>query len=204
MKKLLNNKKCIAIALLIIGGLFISIYSLRAYRAYQQWQYIQHQGMNTGDANVGAIRAWMTMRYVSVAYAVPQEYIFDRLDISYNRQNSNKTLGSLIQQYQFQPQSENNNVSTFILIVGDTITAYRQNPVASGLKELRPWMTLQYIANSTGTPIEDLFSQLKITADNNNGFKPLKKLVNETDFHGGISHLFDDIENILRRDQDNQ
>jgi len=204
MKKILNNKKCIAIALLVIGGLCISVYSLRAYHAYQQWQYIQHQGINTGGANVGAIRPWMTMRYVSVAYAVPQEYIFDSLNIPHNRQNSNKTLGSLTQQFQFQPQSENNNVSTFILIVGDTITAYRQNPVASGLKDIRPWMTLQYIANSTGTPIEDLFSQLNITADNNNGFKPLKNLVNESDFEGGITHLIDNIENVLSRDQGNQ
>jgi len=204
MKRLLNNKKCMAIALLIIGGLFISIYSWRSYRAYQQWQYIQHEGIDKGYANVGAIRPWMTMRYVGVAYAVPQEYIFQHLNIPSNHKNSNKTIKVLAQNYPFQPQSENNNVSEFIGKVGDIINAYRQYPVASGIKDIRPWMTLQYIANSTGIPIETLFSQLNITADNDNEFKPLKYLASEIGFQGGISNLIDNIEKISSRDQGNQ
>ena len=193
-----------AIVLLVIGGLFISIYSWRSYRAYQQWQYIQQEGIDKGYANVGAIRAWMTMRYVSVAYAVPQEYIFDKLNIRFNRQNSNKTIRFLTEKYQFQSQSENNNVSGFIVKVGDIINTYRQHPVASGLKDIRPWMTLQYIANSTGTPIESLFSQLNITAENDNEFKPLQTLASETDFQGGVSNLIDRIKIILSRDSGNQ
>jgi hypothetical protein len=193
-----------AIVLLVIGGLFISIYSWRSYRAYQQWQYIQEEGIDKGYANVGAIRAWMTMRYVSVAYAVPQEYIFDKLNIQFNRQNSNKTIRVLTEKYQFKSQGENNNVSDFIVKVGDIINTYRLHPIASGLKDIRPWMTLQYIANSTGIPIETLFSQLNITADNDNEFIPLKDLASETDFKGGISSLIDSINDILSRDSGNQ
>src|SRR4051812_48436222 len=80
-------------ALLIVVGLgVIALYGLRSFRAYREFQYIRAEGLDRGAARVEAIRPWMTVRYVGVAYAVPVEFIFAQLDIPYNRRNVNETL----------------------------------------------------------------------------------------------------------------
>ena len=67
-------------AVLILGGLaIISIYGYRTYRSFNQVRYAQNEGLTDGTADVAAIRPWMTIRYIAVAYAVPEEYIFAQI-----------------------------------------------------------------------------------------------------------------------------
>ena len=88
IRQLLSNRQFLATAFIVIGLLVIGIYAMRSYRSYQQWQYIREQGLDRGVASIDAIAPWMTVRYVSVAYAVPEEYVFAELDIPFNRRNS--------------------------------------------------------------------------------------------------------------------
>src|SRR5690606_36746289 len=78
------------------------------------------------------------------------------------------------------------------------ILAYRENPVTTGLDDIRPWMTVQYIANSTGVPAEYLFEQLDIPAEGN-AFKPLQMLAREVGFREGPRGLSEAIKSALNQ-----
>src|SRR6185503_9041833 len=123
--KTLSNRKVLA-ALFIAIGLAITIFfGLRAIQSYRQLQYIREQGLNRGVASIDAIRGWMTFRYVSVAYAVPEEYIFDQLDIPYTDRNSNDTLGHLNKVYQFERPTKGEEPD-IVAKVAQAILAYRE------------------------------------------------------------------------------
>ncbi|MGB5445611.1 MAG: hypothetical protein WBM99_08905 [Psychromonas sp.] len=197
------NRKRIAIACVLIGAVVTTVYSFKSYRSYQHWQYIQ-QGLDLGVADIGAIKPWMTMRYVSVAYAVPQEYIFAKLDIPYNRRNSNDTLAHLSNVYTKKPKRDDSAEAILVIKVGEIISNYLESPVAVGLKDIRPWMTIQYISNSTGVPVDYLFQQLSIDPGNNNKFKQLDDLAKEINFAGGMNRLIVRIKESLSRYQSAQ
>ena len=80
----------------------------------------------------------MTVRYVSVAYAVPQEYIFAELEIPFNRRNSQDTLGHLTRAYFGRPKSNERRDPILVKQIGEIILAYRENPVVTGLNDIRP------------------------------------------------------------------
>jgi len=95
----LLQRRAVAILLIIVGLVIISLYGLRSLRTYREFQYIRAEGLDRGTARIDAIRPRMTVRYVGVAYAVPEEYIFAQLEIPYNRRNSHETLGRLNEEY---------------------------------------------------------------------------------------------------------
>ena len=193
---ILSNRRIAAI-FFIIAGLGVTIFfGVRAWRAYQTLQFIREQGLDRGIASVDAIRPWMTIRYVSVAYGVPEEYIFAQLDIPFNRRNSNDTLGHLNRTYELgrSPEGE------YPLIVDNiavAILTYREDPVATGLDDIRPWMTIRYIANSTGVPESYLLEVINIKAEDDNLFKPLDQLAESIRFDGGPRALAEAIEAAL-------
>jgi hypothetical protein len=87
--------RTLALFLIVIGLVVMVNYGVRSVRAYREFQYIRATGLDRGTARIEAIRPWMTVRYVGVAYAVPEGYIFAHLQIAYNRRNSHATLGEL-------------------------------------------------------------------------------------------------------------
>lgn len=64
---------------LIVLGLFLTLFfGVRAIRSYLRiWQ----TGLQPGVTDVEAIRGWMTIPYIARAYGVPEEIIFERLNI---------------------------------------------------------------------------------------------------------------------------
>ncbi len=199
--KTLSNRKVLA-ALFIAIGLAITIFfGLRAIQSYRQLQYIHEQGLNRGVASVDAIRGWMTFRYVSVAYAVPEEYIFDQLDIPYTDRNSNDTLGHLNKIYQFERPTKGEEPD-IVAKVAQAILAYRENPVATGLTDIRPWMTIRYIANSTSVPETYILQQLNLGEGPNQPVMPLHELADATAYEGGPRQLTETIEAILANYED--
>jgi hypothetical protein len=94
---------------------------------------------------------------------VPEEFIFAELEIPYNRRNSNEVLGRLNDEYALG-QSPKGDYPLIIDHVAQAILDYRANPVPTGLREIRPWMTIRYIANSTGVPEAYLLEQLGLDA----------------------------------------
>lgn len=183
----------VALLLILIGVALMALYSLRSVRSYREFQYIRAEGLDRGTARVEAIRPWMTVRYVAVAYAVPEEYIFAELEIPYNRRNRNETLGRLNEEYAMG-QSTLAPYPQIIDRVAQAIRDYRANPVPTGLRELRPWMTLRYIAVSTGVPEAILLAALELdvvrAAEIDATVRPLDELAHELRYPGGPEELF--------------
>lgn len=181
---------------LIALGLVITLYfGLRAVNSFRQLQYIHEQGLDRGAASVDAVRPWMTIRFIAVAYAVPEEYLYSQLEIPFDRRNANTPLGELNRDYQLG-QSPYGPYPAIIDKVRKAIVAYRANPVVTGLRDIRPWMSIHYIANSTGVPVDYIFEQLNLPITGNED-KPLDILGEEFHYKGGPRGLADDIQRVL-------
>ena len=81
--KSLTKLQILAIVLVVVGLGLVIFFGMRSYRSFRAMQYIREQGLDVGAADLDAIRPWMTVRFVAVAYGVPQEYIFAQLDIPF-------------------------------------------------------------------------------------------------------------------------
>ena len=193
--KLLSNRRAVATLLIILGVGLTLIYGVRTVRSYRQLQFIREQGLDDGTADVDAIRPWMTIRYIGVAFAVPEEYIYAELDIPFDRRNRDHTLGQLNRDYELGT-SPLGDYPAIMDQAQQAIRTYRQNPVATGLDDIRPWMTVRYIANSTGVPEAYIFEQIDILPEGN-GSKPLDLLSREARYEGGPRALSDTIRRIL-------
>ena len=190
----------LAVLLIVVGVVIIALFGLRSLRSFREFQYIRAEGLDSGTARIEAIRPWMTVRYVSVAYAVPEEYIFAQLEIPYNRRNSNETLGRLNEDYKMG-QSTKDVYPQIIDRVAQAILDYRANPVPTGLRQLRPWMTLRYIAASTGVPESYLLDALGLdaarAAELDATLRPIDQLGPELHFPGGPEALFRRLEDAI-------
>lgn len=180
--KSLTRWQILAIVLVVVGLGLVIFFGIRSYRSFKAMQYIQEQGLDVGTADVDAIRPWMPIRFIAVAYAVPQEYIFAELDIPFDQRESNDTLSHLNQKYDFGRPAERGE-PPILDKVREAILAYRANPVVTGLQDVRSWMSIRYIANSTGVPEEYIFEQIGLPAAGNES-KPLDRLDHEFKFGG--------------------
>ena len=95
----------VAIILVVIGVGLVIFFGMRSARSFREMQYIREQGLDTGRADVAAIRPWMPVQFVAVAYGVPQEYLFAELGIPFDQRNSHDTLFNLNRKYDFGPPS---------------------------------------------------------------------------------------------------
>jgi hypothetical protein len=183
----------LGIAVVAIGVAIAAFFGARSISSFRQLQYIRQQGLDRGTASVDAIRPWMTIRFVAVAYAVPEEYLYSALNIPFDERNANASLGELNRRLQLQPTAGGLPV---VDAVRRAITDYRANPVATGLRDVRPWMSVRYIANSTGVPEQTIFQAIGIPAAGNEA-KPLDLLSKEQHYPGGPRALADAVRNAL-------
>jgi hypothetical protein len=192
--------RTLAALLIVIGLGVIALYGFRAFRAYREFQYIHLQGLDRGTAGIEAIRPWMTVRYIGVAYAVPEEYIYAQLNIPYNRRNVNETLRRLNAEYNLGVTPGTNSLR-IVDLVEQAIRDYRANPVPTGLDQVRPWMTIRYIASSTGVPESDLLAAIGLDAAHaaqiDASVRPLDQLAPELQIKGGPKALFDLLDNAI-------
>lgn len=189
-----RNPRVWAVLLLLVGLVLIVRYGQRTLRSYREFEYAREQGLLDGTASVDAMRPWMTVRYIAVAYAVPEEYIYNELGIPYvdrpgPRGDSVGDLARLIAPNQ-DPKAGHDAVLTRLR---EIILAYRENPVAPGLRDVRPWMSIAYIANSTGVPIDYIFGQLTLPQTDNE-YKPLDFLSEDQHYPGGPKALVDAVQ----------
>lgn len=198
MKKItqLPLKKWLTFGFLALGLLLMLVFGMRSFSSFNEMRYVREQGLDRGTASVEAIRGWMTVGYVAVAYAVPEEYLFNYLGIPFERQNQHETLRDLNRIYDLGLSSDGQE-QRVIEAVGEAIEAYRANPVVTGLDDIRPWMTVRYIAVSTGVPEAYIFDQIGIPAENDNEFKDLGLLERQYRYDGGMRRLIDEIKDAL-------
>lgn len=194
-------RRILPIGLILIGAVLTVIYGLRAVRSFRQIQYIQQQGLDRGTASVEAIQPWMTIRFIAVAYAVPEEYLYSALGIPFERRSADRPLGR-IQPAPAAPAGGSPPTpvpdfgSVLVQRAKDAVVAYRADPIATGLREIRPWMSLRYISNSKGIPLDDLFAQSGLSPSLNPD-KPLDLLAEETAFPGGPRALTETVARAL-------
>lgn len=184
-----RNPRVWAVLLLLVGLVLIVRYGQRTWRSYREFEYAREQGLLDGTASVNAIRPWMTVRYIAVAYAVPEEYIYDELGIPYTdrpgpQRDSIGDLAHLLAPDQ-DPKAGHDTVLAQLRAI---ILAYRENPVAPGLRDIRPWMSIAYIANSTGVPMDYIFGQINLPQSDNE-YKPLEFLSEDQRYPGGMPAL---------------
>ncbi len=188
-------------AIILIGLVVTILYGVRSVRSFRQVQYIQQQGLDRGTASVDAIQPWMTIRFIAVAYAVPEEYLYSALDVAFDRRNADRPIGRIEPD---RPTPTDGPPPTPIPDFGTVIVArakaavlsYQADPVATGLPEVRGWMSLRYISNSGGIPLDELFVQLGLSSTLNPD-KPLDLLAAETDYPGGPRGLTEDVAKAL-------
>ncbi|MFL5801794.1 MAG: hypothetical protein ACJ8CR_08625 [Roseiflexaceae bacterium] len=185
----------LTIALIAIGLAIAAFFGVRSVRSFRQLQYIHQQGLDRGTASVDAIRPWMTIRFIAVAYAVPEEYLYSALAIPFERRNADQSLGELNRIYQLG-LVPNSTEPVIMERARAAITEYRKNPVATGLHDVRPWMSIRYIANSTGIAEGDIFAAIGLPAAGNEN-KPLDLISREQHYPGGPRALVEAVQRVL-------
>lgn len=194
------SKIQILAVILIVVGLGLAIHFGRgAFNAYRAMEYARVHNFEAGNVDSNLIRPWMTLRYIAVAYAVPQEYLFFELNIPMERRHSETPLYQLNDQFKFGPSSHNGQPGLAIEDkLRQAILKYRENPVPTGLKEggVRPWMSIQYIANSTGIPAEYFFEQIGLPMDDH-AYMLLERLSDETHYRGGPRALIEAVQRVV-------
>lgn len=189
------------VALILIGLVVTVLFGLRSVRSFRQVQYIQQQGLDRGTASVDAIQPWMTIRFIAVAYAVPEEYLYAALDVAFDRRNADRPIRRIQPD---RPTPTDSPPPTPIPDFGKVIVeqakaavlAYQADPVATGLRDIRGWMSLRYISNSGGIPLDDLFAKTGLPSTLNPD-KPLELLAEETKYPGGPRGLVEDVAKAL-------
>jgi hypothetical protein len=198
-RPLLRWHLILPVGLIVLGGALTVFFGVRAARSFQELQYIREQGLDRGTATVDAIRAWMSIRFVAITYAVPEEYLHTALEIPFDPRNADRPLGRLNRDYDLG-WSSTGDYPAIIDQVKAAVTAFRADPVATGLRDVRAWMSIRYIANTSGVPEADIVAGLAIAVDGKENI-PLEFLADELQYPGGLKALIDDIRQALPEDQ---
>ena len=185
----------LTIGVIALGLAIAAFFGVRSVSSFRQLQYIRQQGLDRGAASVDAIRPWMTIRFIAVAYAVPEEYLYSALGIPFDRRNADQSLGELNRIYALG-LVPNDTELVIVDKARSAIEEYRKNPVATGLRDVRPWMSIRYIANSTGVPEQAIFDAVGLPLAGNED-KPLDFLSQEQHYQGGPRALAEAIQNAL-------
>jgi len=193
------------VAVILIGLIVTLLFGVRSVRSFRQLQYIQQQGLDRGAASVDAIQPWMTIRFIAVAYAVPEEYLYSALDVAFDRRNADRPIGRIQPD---RPTPTDGPPPTpipppipdfgteIVARAKAAVLAYQTDPVATGLPEVRGWMSLRYISNSGGIPLDELFTQTGLSPTLNPD-KPLDLLAAEEEYPGGPHALVEDVAQAL-------
>ena len=184
-----RTRLIIAGVVVTVGIGLVAFFGIRAVNAWNRFEYMRAEGLDNGTASVDAIRPWMTIRFVAVAYAVPEEYLYSVLAIPFVERKSDTTLGEINRIFQRGLGSDGQEPA-IVEEIRAAIEAYRADPVVTGLHDVRAWMSLKYIANSTGVAEADLIAALELPTDVNPN-KPLEIVADEEKIPGGPRTLED-------------
>lgn len=176
-----------ALGLVIVGLVLMISRALDLLDFRKEVSYAEQHNFQAGNPSPNLLRPWMSIRYISVAYAVPQGYLFEAVDIQPKKETGMISIQRLNREMGLETV---NNQPVLLEIIRAAILAYRANPVATGLleRQVEDWMTVQYIANSTGIPPEDIFEAIGLPMKGN-AHKPLGYLSDEVKYPGGPKAL---------------
>jgi hypothetical protein len=81
--------------LLTVGIVLTAIFGFRAVRSFAQ---VRLTGLQPGTTDVGAIRGWMTIPYISKAFGVPSDYLYQQINVPASGSDA-KNLGDLSREF---------------------------------------------------------------------------------------------------------
>ena len=185
----------IALILIVVGVIIMIPRARGMLNFYSEVRYANDNNFRAGNLSPDLVQPWMSIRYISVAYAVPQKYLFDFAHIQPRRETSMIALSRLNQQLML---GQMNGQPVLMKTIMNGILAYRANPVVTGLIEghVEDWMNVAYIANSTGIPEATIFSAAGIPPAGNS-YKPLGFLSDEFHYSGGRRALVAAIQKVV-------
>jgi hypothetical protein len=198
MKKLFSKLtpiQWLAVALIVIGIAIMIPRAKGMFDFYKEARYAAENHFAAGNVSPELLRPWMSIRYIAVACAVPQQYLFDAAGIQPRKETSMIGINRLNQQMGL---GQTDGQPTLLKTIREAVTEYRAHPVVLGLLEKRveDWMTVQYIANSTGIPALVIFEKVGIPWQDN-AFKPLGFLSEEVKYPGGTKALIAAVQQIV-------
>jgi hypothetical protein len=198
MKKVVSKLtpiQWLAVSLIVIGVIIMIPRGIGLFSFTKEARYAAENDFAAGDLSPDLLRPWMSIRYISAAYAVPQAYLFDAAGIKPRKETSMLSLERLNKQMHL---GQVDGEPALMQKVRDGILAYRANPVVTGLIEHRveDWMTVQYISNSTGIPMETIFAAAGLPAEGNAN-KPLGFLGDQTSYPGGVKALVAAVQKVV-------
>ena len=198
MKKLISKLtpvQWLAVALILVGVAIMIPRAKGMFDFYKEARYASENNFADGNLSPELLRPWMSIRYIAVAYAVPQQYLFDSLKIQPKKETSMIGINRLNQQMGL---GKVDGQPVLLTTVRESILEYRAHPVVTGLieKHVEDWMTMQYIANSSGVPALVIFEKIGIPA-NGNAFKPLGFLSDQVNYPGGTKALIAAVQKIV-------
>jgi hypothetical protein len=193
--KSLTKIQIIALVVIIFGVIFMISKAMGMVEIYQEGKFAFENNFAEGDVSPDLLRPWMTIRFISTSYAVPQAYIFDQANIQPRKETTLISLERLNQQMQL---GEINNEPVLVNTMREIILSYRANPIATGLieQEVQDWMTIQYVANSTGISADAILEYVEIPPEGNAYF-PIGYLSEIANYEGGKSALIKKIQEIV-------
>jgi hypothetical protein len=193
--KSISKVQWLAVALIIVGVAIMIPKAMGMVEFYKEASYAAEHDFSAGNLSPDLIRPWMSIRYIAVAYAVPQIYLYDAVGIKPHPETSMLSLNRLNQQMKL---GHVEGQPALMKTVREAILAYRADPVVTGLleQEAHDWMTVQYISNSTGVPVEMIFAGIGLAAEGNAN-KPLGFLSDEMNYPGGPKALVAAVQKVL-------
>lgn len=117
------QQRVLVIGLIIIGILFTAFFGMRSFHAFRKFNGHRPPPPGKVETDVELIRDWMTVPFVSRMYHVPDEIIFEALEVS-PKNNRDKSLMDLNQEY--YPDTN----GLVIDLVKTTILAHQPPPTA--------------------------------------------------------------------------
>ena len=191
----LTSIQWLALVLILVGIAIMVPKAKGMFDFYKEVQYAAEHNFASGNVSPDLLRPWMSIRYIAVAYAIPQQYLFNAAGIKPRKETSMIALNRLNQQLGY---GKENGQPVLMKTIHDAILTYRANPVFTGLLEQRveEWMTVQYIANSTGIPAEDILQVLNLPLEGN-AHKPLGFLSDEVNYPGGTKAMITAVQEIV-------
>jgi hypothetical protein len=198
MKKLISKLtpiQWLAVALILVGVAIMISKARGMFDFYKEARYASENNFAAGNLSPDLLRPWMSIRYISVAYAVPQKYLFESLKIQPGKETSMIALNRLNSQLGL---GKVDGQPALLKAVRESILEYRAHPVVTGLIEqhVEDWMSVQYIANSSGIPALVIFDEIGIPFEGN-AFKPLGFLSDQVNYAGGTKALIAAVQKIV-------
>lgn len=194
--KSISKVQILAVILIVIGLAIMIPKAKGMIEFYKEVRYASENNFAAGNPSPDLLRPWMSIRYISVAYGVPQQYLFNAANIQPKKENSMIGINRLNKQMGL-PQGDDKR-PVLLSTLRDAIVSYRESPVATGLIEQKvaDWMTIQYVSNSTGIREEVIFQEIGVSMDGN-AFKPLGFLGDDVKYPGGPKALVAAVQKVV-------